>query len=72
LVVNGEVQQAVKEGHFHIYAIEDYTEGLSLLTGMPLGKKNEAGHFPEGSLGELIVGRLKILREIAQDSKSEL
>jgi predicted ATP-dependent protease len=71
LVVNGEVQKAVQSGNFHIYAIEDYTEGLSLLTGMPLGEKNEAGNFPEGSLGELIVGRLKILREISQDSKSE-
>ena len=59
LSVNKEVQNAVKDGRFHIYPIRTMEEGLFLLTGMELGKADDGGTFPENSLGALVSERLR-------------
>lgn len=59
LSVNREVQEAVKEGKFHIYPIKTMEEGLQLLTGMDLGVADAEGKFPEGTLGYLVSTRLR-------------
>ncbi len=50
LMLNNEVVQAVKDGQFHIYPVEHVDEGLELLTGIPVGKRNKKGDYPSGTI----------------------
>jgi len=63
LVLNQEVQESVRDGRFHIYPVTTVDEGLFLLSGREIGKMDEQGQYPEGSLGRLIVKRLERMRE---------
>ncbi|MBE7415181.1 MAG: hypothetical protein HS130_08105 [Deltaproteobacteria bacterium] len=46
------------DGKFAIYPIEHVDEGLEILTGMPVGERDEKGGFPEGSVNRLVEARL--------------
>lgn len=63
LMLKEEVIEAVKNNKFHIYAVSHVEEGIEILTGLPAGKKNEKGEYPEGTLNYLIVEKLKKLSE---------
>ena len=39
LNLNDNVVDAVKDGKFHIYAIQHIDEGIEILTGVPAGEK---------------------------------
>jgi len=58
LMLRQDVVTAVEEEKFHIYAVETIDEGVELLTGMPAGKADEAGRYPEGSFNALVQSRL--------------
>ena len=60
LMLRDDVVGVVEEGRFHIYAVRTIGEGLELLTGLPLGVPDSAGHFPDGSLGQRIEQRLEM------------
>jgi predicted ATP-dependent protease len=59
LNLSDEVVQAVKDGKFHIYAIQTIDEGIELLTGVPAGKRDEKGKFPAGTINYLAYEKLK-------------
>ncbi|MBQ2753795.1 MAG: AAA family ATPase [Firmicutes bacterium] len=59
LVLKEEVIEAVKNGVFHIYAIERIEEGIELLTGKEAGVRDENGIFPEGSVNAKVYEKLK-------------
>lgn len=63
LVLNDSVTQAVAEGKFHIYAIRDVDEGIEILTGVPAGKKQEDGTYPEGTVNDLVYRKLRKFAE---------
>jgi len=63
LVLNQEVQEAVRAQRFHIYPVTTVNEGMSLLSGQEIGKMDEDGQYLEGSLGRLIVKKLEKMRE---------
>jgi len=63
LVLNQEVQEAVRDGKFHIYPVTTVDEGLFLLSGQNMGKMDEGGLYPDGSLGCQIVKKLERMRE---------
>ena len=42
-----DVVQAVKDGKFHIYAVNNIDEGIEVLTGVPAGERDPDGHYPE-------------------------
>lgn len=63
LVLNDAVTQAVAEGKFHIYAIRDVDEGIEILTGVPAGKKQEDGTYPEGTVNDLVYRKLRKFAE---------
>jgi len=65
LVLNHEVQSAVREKNFHIFPVQTIDEGMFLLSGMELGKMNAKGQYPEHSLGFLVVKKLERMREAA-------
>ena len=63
LHLSDEIIESVKNGDFHIYAINTIDEGIELLTGVPAGKKNKDGTFPAGSINYLVYEKLKSYAE---------
>ncbi|WP_439859718.1 Lon protease family protein [Pseudomonas sp. MBLB4136] len=68
LMLDERVLQAVRAGRFHIYAVRQVDEALSLLVGEDAGTPNAEGQFPAGSVNARVVERL---REIAEIDLSE-
>jgi predicted ATP-dependent protease len=50
LMLRPDVVGAVKDGKFHIHAVATIDEGIEVLTGMPAGERDQAGHYPERSI----------------------
>ena len=50
LMLSDEVVEAVKEGKFHVYAVENVEAGIEILTDLPAGQKDEGGNYPENSI----------------------
>jgi lon-related putative ATP-dependent protease len=63
LMLNDEVVQAVASGKFHIWSVSDIDQGIEILTGVPAGKANEDGSYPEGTVNFLVDQRLKAMVE---------
>lgn len=68
LVLRRDVVEAVRDGKFHIYALETIDQGIELLTGVPSGEADEEGHFPEGTVNHLVQKRLL---EMAEEKAAE-
>ncbi|WP_034327803.1 Lon protease family protein [Alkaliphilus transvaalensis] len=68
LMLKEEVVEAVKNKQFHIYAIGGVEEGIEILTGIPMGEKDEGGQYPEGTLNYLIN---KKLENLSKNNKKE-
>ncbi|MDO4449999.1 MAG: ATP-binding protein [Moraxella sp.] len=58
LMLKDEIIDAVKNGQFHIYAVETIYEALALLTGISVNDKNKKGEFKKGSLFYKVIKRL--------------
>ncbi len=58
LMLKKEVVSAVEEGMFHIYAVNHVDEGMELLTGLQMGKKDESGAYPEDSVNHRVEKQL--------------
>jgi predicted ATP-dependent protease len=67
LVLRSDVVEAVRDGKFHIYAVETVDQGIELLTGTPAGEADEDGHYPEGTISFLVRRRLM---EMAQEKRA--
>ncbi|RKY31082.1 MAG: ATP-dependent protease [Candidatus Omnitrophota bacterium] len=63
LILNDEVTEAVKNGKFHIWAVNTVDEGIEILTGKKAGERREDGTYPEGTINYLV---LKGLEELTQ------
>ena len=59
LVLRGDVLDAVRNGKFHIYAVETVEQGIEVLTGMPAGEPDPDGTYPEGTVHHLAATRLE-------------
>lgn len=59
LMLRWDVIQAVADGCFHIYVVEDVDQALSLLTGMEIGKIDQAGGYAEGSFNARVDAQLR-------------
>ena len=68
LILPREVEEAVKEGSFHIWAVSDIEEGMEIMTGLSSGQRNARGIFPSGSFNRRIEDRLKKLYESGKSS----
>ncbi len=68
LMLREEVVEAVRAGHFHVYAVATVDEGLSLLTGVVAGVRDAEGVFPEGSIHAAAEARLQ---EFAAHSRGD-
>lgn len=54
LMLREDVLAAVREGNFHIYAIDTVDDGIEILTGTKAGSANAKGEFPKGSVNHLV------------------
>lgn len=63
LALREEVVEAVRQGQFHIYAVDTVDQAIELLTGMPAGERQPDGSYPEGSFNALVDGRLREMSE---------
>lgn len=63
LMLRQDVVEAAASGQFQIYPVETIDQGIEILTGLPAGEPDEAGHFPEGSINQRVELRLATLAE---------
>lgn len=54
LMLREDVIEAVENGQFSIYAIDNVDDGIELLTGMNAGKPDKHGRFPKGTVNYLV------------------
>jgi predicted ATP-dependent protease len=59
LMLKKEVVDAVEKGKFHIYKVATVEEGIQILTGIPVGKPDNACNYPENTLYGKICHKLK-------------
>jgi len=63
LMLRRDVVEAVKDGQFHIFAIETVDQGIELLTGVEAGDPDAEGNYPENSINGIVHRRLEALAE---------
>ena len=54
LMLREDVLEAVENGQFSIYAIDDVDDGIELLPGIPAGKADKRGRFPKGTVNYMV------------------
>ena len=72
LCLRQDVVAAAGRGAFHVYAIETADEGLSLLTGVAAGSRDDTGSYPAGTANQMIEARLAAMAEAAERRAREL
>ncbi|MNF93376.1 hypothetical protein D3C84_760490 [compost metagenome] len=68
-MLDERVLQAVRAGMFHVYAVSQADEALSLLVGEPAGEPDAEGEFPEGSVNARVVERLRVIAEMISEEE---
>ena len=71
LMLRPDVVQAVKDGQFHIYAVNSIDEGIKVLTGVPAGERDPDGHYPEESINGRVEKKLRRFSEQLKQAGSE-
>jgi lon-related putative ATP-dependent protease len=66
LMLRQNVVDAATAGKFHIYAVENVDQAISLLTSLPAGEPDVSGGYPVGSVNYQVADRLAELTEISQ------
>ena len=67
-----DVVAAIREGRFHIYAIQSIDQGMEILTECPAGERQPDGSYPEGTVNSLVVKRLQELHQTMRGYYGEL
>ncbi|MCW3489849.1 Lon protease family protein [Dethiobacter alkaliphilus] len=71
LNLSDEVVDAVREGKFHIYPVTTIEEGIEILTGVPSGKTDEEGNYPENTVFGKVAAKLTRYNELMQKSRED-
>lgn len=61
LMLRPELVKAVREGRFHVWAVSHVDEPIALLSALPAGLADAAGHFAPGSFNGQVAERLEQL-----------
>jgi lon-related putative ATP-dependent protease len=67
LMLREDVVEAVREGRFHIYPVHSIDEGITVLTGVEAGERQEDGTYPEGTVNYAAQNRLRELATRLKD-----
>jgi predicted ATP-dependent protease len=70
LVLRGDVAEAIQQGRFHLYAVDDVSRGIELLTGVAAGTRDQSGHFPASSVFARVERRLIEIAERLRQAES--
>jgi lon-related putative ATP-dependent protease len=58
LMLEPGIIEAVSQGLFHIYPVSHIDEGIELLTGVPAGRQEDDGTWPEGTVNSRVATQL--------------
>ncbi len=58
LMLREDVVEACAAGRFQVIPVESIDQGIEILTGVPAGKTDATGRYPEGSINQRIAVRL--------------
>ena len=64
LMLNNTVLKAVKDGKFHVWAIDTIDEAIPLLTAIQPGERQADGSYPAGSMNQILLDRLSEFNRI--------
>jgi lon-related putative ATP-dependent protease len=67
LMLDAAVIEAVDKGQFAVYAVETVEQGIEILSGMPAGKPDEQGTYPEKSVFGRVDRRLRQMADILKE-----
>ncbi|AEA33770.1 Lon protease family protein [Hippea maritima] len=70
LVLNDEVEDAVKKGIFHLYTIDTIDDAIEIFTDLKAGKRSAKG-FEKGSFHYLVDRKLKRINEMIKKENQE-
>ncbi|HEX4869218.1 MAG TPA: S16 family serine protease, partial [Moraxellaceae bacterium] len=71
LMLREDVLEAVRQKKFLIYAVSHVEEAIALLMGMPAGKADKKGRFPEGSVFRQVADRLQQWHDAEKRNEKE-
>jgi lon-related putative ATP-dependent protease len=63
LMLKEALVEAVRQGQFHIWAVQTIDEGIEILTGVKAGRKHEDGTFEAGTVNDRVDKRLRALAQ---------
>lgn len=63
LMLREDVVESCAQGRFAVYPIRTIDEGITLLTGHPAGERDDAGHYPDGTINNLVETKLQLYAE---------
>jgi len=69
LMLKPEVRQSVENGLFHIYAIDDIADAITILTDHEVGVADEDGNYPEKTFNAAVAARLANWAELNKHDK---
>jgi len=71
LMLREDVVEAIKEGRFHIYPVENIDQGIEVLTGVPAGEPDDEGKYTEDTINYMIQKRLDKMAELLSARNEE-
>lgn len=71
LVLSDEVLDAIRNGLFHIWTVDDVDEAIELMTDMKAGIMNKNYEYPRGTVNYYVVQALKRSHDIAEGKGKE-
>lgn len=72
LVLRAEVESAVKSGKFSIYSLETIEDAVELFLGMPAGRPDASGQYPDGTVFGLVAAKLAEYDKILMDREGAI
>jgi Lon-like ATP-dependent protease len=67
LMLRRDVVEAVDKGQFHVWAVTTIEEGLEVLTGLPVGTREDDGSYPRDTLfGRVDATLQRLADEVSQ------
>lgn len=71
LMLSQKVIDAVAQGLFSVYAVNNVDQTLELLTGQQVGAMDSEGNYPEDSINFKAISRLKEISELASEDDKD-
>jgi predicted ATP-dependent protease len=69
LMLKTEVIQAVANGQFHLYAVNQADDAIHLLTGLDVGLIDDNGEYPLHSFNAAVAARLRLWADVHKQDK---